>query len=90
MGSYLNIDWTQGAGCIPITLKDSDGQTFNPDLQGADYKDDTAFLMLPLCKPLKGDWKSKFTQDGPYAITRMGDLFSFSSIRPGARHQAVT
>ena len=68
-----NISWTQGTGYIPITLKDSDGQILNRDLQDADYKDDTAFTMLSLCKLLKDDWKINLTQDAPYAVTPGGD-----------------
>ena len=33
-----NISWTQGTGYIPVTLKDSDGQILNMDLQDADYR----------------------------------------------------
>ena len=60
---------------IPITLKDSDGQILNLDLQDpdADYKGDTAFTMLSLCKLLKDDWKFNLTQDEPYFITPDGD-----------------
>ena len=68
-----NISWTQGTGYIPITLKGSDAQTFNLDLQDADYKDDTAFPMLSLCKLLKDDWKLNLTQDQPFAITPDGN-----------------
>ena len=68
-----NISWTQGTGYIPITLKDSDGQILNLDLQDADYQDDTAFPMLSLCKLLKEDWKIYLTQDEPYDVTPSGD-----------------
>ena len=50
-----NISWTQGTGYIPVTLKDSDGQILNMDLQDADYRNDTAFPMLSPCKLFKED-----------------------------------
>jgi len=51
----------------------SDGQILNLDLQDAEYKDDTAFPTLSLCKLLKDAWKSNLTQDEPYAVTPGGD-----------------
>ena len=72
-----NISWTQGTGYIPITLKDGDGQILNLDLQDADYRDDTAFPMLSLCKLPKEDWKFHLTQDEPYDATPGGDKIIF-------------